>query len=169
MLGWRRGLPIDKGMTPTLSTLLRPPTPELQILCWSRQLKPVKFNEYAALRFVSSAMHSMRSAQAPDCRPIDQLHTTYDGIYSLCLGSLYLHGLLPSGKEGYRALAIQLGSEQLRLSTLQRDKILNTSLYLQLMVSDCPEHVEDPVCQDMLGLGLHTLRQARKVFPDWFH
>ncbi|MBK7006145.1 MAG: hypothetical protein IPH37_14275 [Burkholderiales bacterium] len=155
-------------MTPTLSTLLRPPTPELQILCWSRQLKPVRFNEYAALRFLSNALRAMHNAQAPDCRPIDQLHTTYDGIYSLCLGSLYLHGLLPSGKEGYRALAIQLGSEQLRLTPLQRDKILNTNRYLQLMVSDCPEQVEDLVCQDMLGLGQHTLRQARRVYPDWF-
>jgi len=36
------------------------------------------------------------------------------------------------------------------------------------MVSDCPEQVEDLVCQDMLGLGQHTLRQARRVYPDWF-
>lgn len=156
-------------MTPTLSTLLRPPTPELQILCWSRQLKPVKFNEYAALRFLSNALRAMRNAQAPDCAPIDQLSTAYDGIYALCLGSLYLHGLLPSGKEGYRTLAIQLGSERLRLSTLERDKILNTHLYLQLLVGDCPEFVEEAVAQDMLALGLHTLAQARKVYPDWFH
>ena len=151
------------------STLLRPPTTELQILCWSRQLKPVKFNEYSALRFLSNALRALRNAQAPDCAPIDQLSTAYDGIYALCLGSLYLHGLLPSGKEGYRALAIQLGSEQLRLTPLQRDKIHNTNQYLQLMVGDCPEEVEEAVAQDMLALGLHTLQQARKVYPDWFH
>lgn len=162
-------MPITNGMTHTLSTLLREPTPELKLLCWSRQLKPVKFNETAALRFLSNALRSMHSAQAPDCRPIDQLHTTYDGIYSLCLGSLYLHGLLPNGKEGYRALTIQLGTEQLRLTPLERDKILNTSQYLQLMVSDCPEHVEDVVNQDMLKLGLRTVAQASQVFPDWFH
>lgn len=156
-------------MTPTLSTLLRPPTPELQILCWSRQLKPVKFNEYSALRFLSNAMRAMHHAHTPECSPIDQLHTAYDGIYSLCLGSLYLHGLLPSGKEGYRALAIQLGSERLRLTTLERDKIINTHHYLQLMAGDCPEYVEDVVAQDMRALGLHTLAQARRVFPDWFH
>ena len=156
-------------MTPTLSTLLRPPTPELQILSWSRQLNPVRFNEYAALRFLSNALGAMRHAQTPDCTPIDQLHTAYDGIYSLCLGSLYLHGMLPNGKEGYRALAIQLGSEALRLSPPEREKILNTSLYLQLMVSDCPEQVEEVVAQDMLALGQRALRQARKVFPDWFH
>ena len=114
-------------------------------------------------------MRAMRHAQAPDCSPIDQLHTAYDGIYSLCLGSLYLHGLLPSGKEGYRALAIQLGSETLRLSTLERDKILNTQHYLHLMAGEHPEHVEEVVAKDMRTLGMHTLAQARKVFPDWFH
>jgi hypothetical protein len=155
-------------MTHTLLTLLRQPTPELQILCWSRQLQPIRFNEYTALRFLSNALRSMRTAQAPDCAPIDQLSTAYDGIYSLCLGTLYLHGLLPSGKEGCRAMAIQLGSESLRLSPVDCDKILNASLYLQLMVSDCPEYVEEVVAKDMLALGVHTLQQARKVFPDWF-
>ena len=111
----------------------------------------------------------MRNAQAPDCAPIDQLSTAYEGIYSLCLGSLYLHGMLPSGKEGYRALAIQLGSECLRLSPVDCDKILNANLYLQLMVSDCPEYVEEVVAQDMLALGQRTLTQAQQVFPDWFH
>jgi hypothetical protein len=156
-------------MTTTLFTLLRQPTPELQILSWSCQLKPIRFNEYTALRFLSNALRAMRNAQAPDCAPIDQLSTAYDGIYSLCLGSLYLHGLLPSGKEGYRALAIQLGSECLQLSPVDRDKILNANLYLQLMVSDCPEYVEEVVAQNILALGQHTLKQAQKVFPDWFH
>lgn len=155
-------------MTTTLFTLLREPTPELQILSWSRQLKPVRFNEYTALRFLSNALRAMRNAQTPDCAPIDQLSTAFEGIYSLCLGSLYLHGLLPSGKEGYRALAIQLGSERLRLSHADRDKILNTNLYLQIIVSDCPEYVEEVVSQNMLTLGLHTLKQAQQVYPDWF-
>jgi hypothetical protein len=155
-------------MTNTLSTLFRPPTRELQLLSWSQQLKPVRFNEYSALRFLSNALRVMHNAQAPDCAPIDRLSTAYSGIYSLCLGSLYLHGLLPSGKEGYHALALQLGSETLQLSTLERDKILSASRYLQLIVSDCPEDVEPVVAQDMLALGLHTLRQARRVFPDWF-
>jgi hypothetical protein len=155
-------------MTNTLFTLFRPPTPELQLLSWSRQLKPVRLNEYSALRFLSNALGAMRNAQDPECAPIDQLSTAYNGIYSLCLGSLYLHGMLPSGKEGYQTLAIQLGSESLRLTTLERDKILNTNRYLQLIVSDCPENVERAVSQDMLALGLHTLRQARRVFPDWF-
>ena len=155
-------------MTTTLFTLLRPPTPELQILSWSRQLKPVRFHDSTALWFLSNALRLMRNAQAPDCAPIDQLNTSFEGIYSLCLGSLYLHGLLPSGKEGYRALAIQLGSECLRLSQTDRDKILNTNLYLQLIASDCPEFVEEVVSQNMLRLGLHTLKQAQHVFPDWF-
>ena len=140
----------------------------MQILCWSNQLKPVRFNEYSALRFLSNALGALRNAQEPDCAPIDQLGTAYNGIYALCLGSLYLHGLLPSGKEGYQALAIQLGSEALRLTPQERDKIQNTCFYLQLIASDCPEDVEEAVAKDMLSLGQRALRQARRVYPDWF-
>jgi len=155
-------------MTHTLYTLFRHPTPELQILCWSRQLKPIKLNEYSALRFLSNALTTMRIAQGPDCTPIDQLNTSYSTIYSLCLGSLYLHGMLPNGKTGHHALAIQLGSELLHLTPMERDKILNACVYLQLMVGDFPEEVEQEVAKDMLRLGQHTLQQARKLFPDWF-
>ena len=155
-------------MTHSHHTLFRPPTPELQILCWSRQLKPIRLNEYSALRFLSNAMRTMRIAQAPDCTSIDRLAAAYGSIYALCLGSLYLHGMLPHGKEGHHALAIQLGSELLQLSPKDRDKIFSACVYLQLMVGDFPEDVEEAVATDMLRLGEHTLRQARKVFPDWF-
>ena len=155
-------------MSHTFHTLFRPPTPELQILCWSRQLKPIRLNEYSALRFLSNALRTMRIARAPDCAPIDQLSSAYSSIYSLCLGSLYLHGMLPNGNAGHQAAAIQLGSELLRLTPHERDKILNACVYLQLMVGDFPEDVEAVVAKDLLGLGEHTLRQARRVFPDWF-
>jgi len=137
-------------------------------LSWSRQLQPIRFNEYSALRFLSNAIGGMRNAQSPDCPPIGQLNTAYNAIYSLCLGSIYLHGMLPTGKEGYRALAIQLASEMMALSSSERDKILNASHYLQLIMSDHPEHVEDSVAHDMVTLGNRTLRQAQRVFPDWF-
>lgn len=153
------------------STLLRPPTIELQILSWSRQLQPIRFNEYSALRFLSNAIGGIRNAQVPGCAPIDQLNTAYNAIYSLCLGSIYLHGLLPVGKEGYRALAIQLASEMLQLRTTERDKILNASHYLQLILCDHPEDVEDveeAVVHDMVALGRRTLLQAQRIFPDWF-
>jgi hypothetical protein len=155
-------------MSHSYHTLFRPPTAELQILSWSRQLKPIRLNEYSALRFLSNALRTMRIARAPDCLPIDQLSSAYSSIYSLCLGSLYLHGMLPSGNSGYDAVAIQLGSELLRLTPRERDKILSTCIYLQLMVGDFPEEVEAVVSKDVLALGEHTLRQARKVFPDWF-
>ena len=156
-------------MSHTFHTLFRPPTPELQILCWSKQLKPIRLNEYSALRFLSNALRTMHIARAPDCTPIDQLSSAYGSIYSLCLGSLYLHGLLPNGNSGHEAVAIHLGSELLRLTPRERDKILNAWLYLQLMVGDFPEDVEEVVAKDMLRLGEHSLRQARSVFPDWFH
>lgn len=150
------------------STLLRPPTIELQVLSWSRQLQPIRFNEYSALRFLSNAMRGMRNAQAPDCPPIDQLSTAYNAVYSLCLGSIYLHGLLPTGKEGYRALALQLGCEMMKVPIAEREKIMNASHYLQLIMCDHPEHVEESVAQDMVRLGKGTLHKAQKVFPDWF-
>lgn len=155
-------------MTSTLYTLFRPPTPELQILCWSRQLKPIRLNEYSALGFLSNALITMRTAQQPESAPIDQLSASYNSIYSLCLGSLYLHGLLPNGNSGHQAMAIQLGSELLHLTPFERDKILNACVYLQLMVGDFPEEVEAQVAKDMIRLGQHTLQQARTVFPDWF-
>ena len=164
-LGSRKFCRYTKGMT---STLLRPPTIELQILSWSRQLQPIRFNEYSALRFLTNAIQGMRNAQTPNCPPIDQLNSAYSGIYSLCLGSLYLHGVLPVGKEGYRALAIQLASEMLQLRTSERDKILNASHYLQLIMCDHPEQVEESVAHDMVALGRRTLLQAQRIFPDWF-
>lgn len=158
-------LPIALGMT---STLLRPPTIELQVLAWSRQLQSIRFNEYSALRFLSNAMRGMRNAQTSDCPPTDQFSTAYNAVYSLCLGSLYLHGLLPTGKEGYRVLAIQLGCEMMKVPITERDKILNASHYLQLITCDHPEHVEESVAQDMVVLGKRTLHKAQQAFPDWF-
>lgn len=157
-----------KDVNHTYYTLFRPPTPELQILCWSRQLKPIRLNEYSALRFLSNALRTMRIAREPDCTPIDQFSNSYNSIYSLCLGSLYLHGMLPNGNAGHEAVAIQLGSELLRLTPRERDKIINACVYLQLMVGDVPEDVETVVAKDMLRLGERTLRQARTEFPHWF-
>lgn len=150
------------------STLLRPPAIELEILLWSRQLQKIKFNEYSALRFLSNAMGLMRDASNPDRTLMGRYTTAYEGIFSLCLGSLYLHGMLPLGKEGYRSLVIQLASEMLQLSTMDRDKIMNASTYLQLITCDCPEHVEEPVARDLAILGNRALDQAKRVYPDWF-
>ena len=155
-------------MSPTYHTLFRPPTPELQILCWSKMLKPIRLNEYSALRFATNALSALRLAKRPDCEPIDQFSRAYSSIYSLCLGSLYLHGVLPDGKAGHAALAIQLGGELLRLTPHERDKALNACEYLHLTVGDFPEDVEPEDGKDVMRLGEHTLRQARSVFPDWF-
>lgn len=150
------------------STLIRPPTAELQVLTWSRQLQHIRFNEYSALRFLSNAKAAMRNAQLPDCPPIDQFSIAYSGVYALCLGSLYLHSVLPTGKEGYGALALQLGCKMMDISVTDRDKLLNAHNYLQLMTCGYPEEVEDVVGQDMVVLGNRSLCHAEKVFPDWF-
>jgi hypothetical protein len=153
------------GMT---STLLQTPSTELQLLTWSRQLQTVRFNEYTALGYLSNAVHKVRTAQSPESSPALRLHTSCDGIFSAFLGMLYLHGLRPCGKEGYRALVIQLGSEMLQLTPTERDQILHASHVQQLVTNGSPPPLDTFVAQVMPALGQRTLVQARKIYPDWF-
>lgn len=150
------------------STLLKTPSTELQLLTWSRQLQTVRFNEYTALGYLNNAVHKVQSAQTAVDSPALRLRASCDGIFSAFLGVLYLHGLRPSGKEGYRALVIQLCSEMLQLSVLERDQIMRTSQLLQLVTSDSPPPLDASLAYGMLALGQRTLAQARKVYPDWF-
>lgn len=150
------------------STLLKIPSTELQLLAWSRQLQTVRFNEYTALGYLSNAVHKVRSAQRPDCSPALRLHTSCDGIFSVFLGTLYLHGLRPCGKEGYRDLVIQLGCEMLQLKPAEHEQIAHASRLQQLVTSGSPPPLDTSVAQGILAVGQRTLVQARKVYPDWF-
>lgn len=150
------------------STLLKTPSTELQLLAWSRQLQTVRFNEYTALGYLSNAMHKTGSAQAADYSLALRLRTSCDGIFSVFLGVLYLHGLRPSGKEGYRELVIQLGCEMLQLTDLERDQIMHASRLLQLVTTGSPPPLDTSVAHGMVALGQRTLLQARKAYPNWF-
>lgn len=150
------------------SPLLRPITRELELLQWCGQLRKIRFNEYAALRFATNAVQTLRNARQTDGNPLVQYTMAYEGVYALCLGSIYLHGLLPTGQARQRPLVIQLACDMLQLSIRDRDKILNASKYRELITCDAPEPVEDVVAQDMLALGSRTLAQARHAYPDWF-
>ena len=150
------------------SPLLRPTTRELELLQWCGQLRTIRFNEYAALRFATNAVQALRDARNTDRNPMGQYTMAYEGVYALCLGSIYLHGLLPTGQIRQRPLVIQLGCEMLQLSFQDRDKIFNASKYRELITCDAPEPVEDVVAQDMVVLGSRTLAQARRTYPDWF-
>ena len=150
------------------STLLKTPSTELQLLTWSRQLQAVRFNEYTALGYLNNAVHKVHSAQTADYSLALRMRASCDGIFSVFLGMLYLHGLRPSGKEGYRALVIQLGSEMLQLTAAERDKITHASAMLQLVTSESPAPLDASLAHSMLALGQRTLVQARQVYPDWF-
>ena len=150
------------------STLLKTPSTELQLLAWSRQLQAVRFNEYTALGYLNNAVHKVHSAQTADYSLALRMRASCDGIFSVFLGMLYLHGLRPSGKEGYRALVIQLGSEMLQLNALEREQIMHASPLLQLVTSDSPPPLDASVAHGMLAMGQRTLAQARTIYPDWF-
>lgn len=150
------------------NTLQRPPTPELQILAWSRQLKPVAFNDYAALRFLSNATFSMRQARLRERSPAGRYVIAHEGIYSLCLGTMYLHGMLPVGKEGQKELVVHWGCDRLLMPAPERNLIVQSRQLLYALASEAMDHIEDDEVRDLLGLGQKAMGHARHLYPDWF-
>lgn len=150
------------------ATLLRQPTTELQLLRWSKQLKPVKFNDYSAVRFLSNAMFSLRQAQSPDRAPSGAYVIAHEGIYSLCLGSMYLHGLLPVGKEGQKELVVQLGCDMLLMPEPERDLILASRKLLSTTTTEAIDSIDTQDVHGLVHLGHKAIRHARRVYPDWF-
>jgi len=93
-------------------------------LKWSRQLQPTRFNDYVALRFLANAIYSLRAAQSSELGPTSRCQMALEGIYALCPGSIYLHGLLPLGQEGHKELVIQVATELMGLPVADRHQIL---------------------------------------------
>jgi hypothetical protein len=80
------------------TSLLQRPTPQLELLLWSRQLQKARFDEVAALRFLSNAMVSTRDAKTRELSTIGRYLMAHEGIYALCLGTIYLHGRFRASK-----------------------------------------------------------------------
>jgi hypothetical protein len=151
------------------STLLRKQSVELEVLRWSRQFRNVPFNDYAAVRLLSNAIYSLRDAQRISQRSlVGRYWVAYEGIYALCLGTLYLHGLLPTGQEGHRALVVQIACERLYLSIRDRTKILESARQIEAIACDAQESLDESDVQDIIALGAIALMQAKRVYPDWF-
>jgi hypothetical protein len=91
-----------------------------------------------------------------------------EGIHSLCLGVLYLHGLLPTGLVGHRSMTMQVGCEQMHLPHTLRDEILYANTHRELISYGSTEPVEEDEALHLTGLGDQAITQARYVFPDWF-
>lgn len=150
------------------STLLRPPTIELEVLKWSRQLQPTRFNDYVALRFLSNAIYSLRAAQSSELGPTSRCQMALEGIYALCLGSIYLHGLLPLGQEGHRELVIQVATELMGLPVAERHQILTAKKQLETLTCDAAESLDEQDVRFMGAIGRKALSQAQQAYPDWF-
>ena len=150
------------------TTLLRRPTPELELLHWSKQLKQVPFNDMRAVRFLSNAIFSLREARSLQRAPSGRYIIAHEGIYSLCLGSMYLHGLLPVGKEGQKELVVQLGLDMLRVPESTRNLVLASRKLLVTTTSDAIDSIDDNDVRDLAHIGQLSIDRARRVYPDWF-
>ena len=124
------------------TSLLQRPTPQLELLLWSRHLQKARFDEVAALRFLSNAMVSTRDAKTRELSPVGRYLMAHEGIYALCLGTIYLHGLLPREQEGSRAMALQLAFELLDMTVDDLHNMLLANRHLEAIAH--PHRVRFP-------------------------
>lgn len=150
------------------TSLLQRPNAQLELLHWSRQLQKVRFDEVAALRFLSNALVSLRDAKTPEFSPIGRYLIAHEGIYALCLGTIYLHGLLPREQEGSRAMAIQLAFELLEMTIADLHQMLHANRHLEDFVGRSSAPVASSAVKDLLALGERAMGQARLIYPDCF-
>ena len=135
------------------TSLLQRPTSQLELLLWSRQLQKARFDEVAALRFVSNALVALRDAK---------------GIYAQCLGTIYLHGLLPREQEGSRAMAIQLAFELLELTIADLQQMLLANRLLEDIAGRANAPMAERTVKDLVALGDRAVDQAKLIYPDCF-
>lgn len=150
------------------STLAREQRAELDILVLTQQMRRIKFEELAAVSLLSNALTAQRSARTDELNLTERFVMAHEGIYALCLGVLYLHGVLPTGLVGHRALTIQVACELMGLPNRIRDQILYLNTHLELISHGSTEPVEDQEIVDLVELGQTTALQARYMFPEWF-
>lgn len=150
------------------TTLLQRATPQLEVLLWSRQLQRARFDEVAALRFLSNAMVSLRDAKTTELSSVGRYLIAHEGIYALCLGTIYLHGLLPREQEGSRAMAIQLAFELLDMTVRDLHLILHANRHLEEFAGLSIAPLAQQQVQELVAVGDRALDQARLVYPDCF-
>ncbi|MES2947217.1 MAG: hypothetical protein V4858_01635 [Pseudomonadota bacterium] len=151
------------------TSLLQRPTAQLDLLLWSRQLQKVRFDEVAALRFISNALVSLRDAKTRELSPAGRYLMAHEGVYALCLGTIYLHGMLPREQEGSRAMAIQLAFELLDMTVHDLHQILYANRHLEEIAGLAHATLGEHSVQEVIALGDRALGQARLVYPDCFY
>lgn len=150
------------------TSLLQRPTTQLELLQWSRQLQKVRFDELAALRFLSNALVSLRDAKTPELSTIGRYLMAHEGLYALCLGTIYLHGMLPREQEGSRAMAIQLAFELLDMTIHDLQQMLIANRHLEAIAGLPHAILADHALPDLMEMGDRALGQARLIYPDCF-
>jgi hypothetical protein len=152
----------------TTTTLQRALTTELRLLLWSGQLQTIRFNDFAALKLLSNAVCCIRNARTPEFGLAGRFFMANEGIHSLSLGVLYLHGVLPTGMVGHRAMAMQLACEALYLPAPVTNDILYANTHRELIAYGSTEPVEAAELQALMVSAGCIVEQARAVYPDWF-
>lgn len=150
------------------TSLLQRPTAQLELLLWTRHLLKPRFDEVAALRFLSNALVSLRDAKTPELSVIGRYLIAHEGIYALCLGTLYLHGVLPRQQDGSRAMAIQLAFELLDMTVQDLHQILAANRHLEEIAGLAHAPLAEHCVHDLVALGDRAMGQARLVYPDCF-
>jgi hypothetical protein len=152
----------------TTTTLQRELPAELQLLVWSGQLQTIRFNDFSALKLLSNAVCCIHNAKTPEFGLAGRFFTANEGIHSLSLGVLYLHGVLPTGLVGHRAMVMQLACEAMHLPAQLTNEILYANTHRELIAYGSTEPVEQAELDELMVLAGQTVEQARYVYPDWF-
>ena len=149
----------------TATTLLRDLPAELQVLVWSGQLQKIRFSEFSAVKLLSNAVCCIHNAKTPEFGLLGQFFMANEGIHSLSLGVLYLHGVLPTGLVGHRGMVMQLACETMHPIT---DQILYANTHRELIAYGSSEPVQENELAELSALGDQVVDQARYMYPDWF-
>lgn len=149
--------------------LLRPLTPELQVLMWSKQLLRTRFDDYRAVCMLSQTLHLLLQAKATHAlHPTLACKHVHTALYTLCLACLYLHGLRPAGNEGQKELTMQWALEHLHIPAPQREHALwARHLWITTMTA-ASDGAELHTVPDLIATTEQSLIHARQLFPDWF-
>ncbi|MDT8992577.1 hypothetical protein RQP54_17025 [Curvibacter sp. APW13] len=148
--------------------LLRPPTRELQVLTWSKQLRPVRFDDHRAVTMLSHAIHGLQCARNNLERPHLACGHIHSSLYTLCLATLYLHGLQPYGKEGQKELVVQWGLEHLQIDIERRARALWARHLWLTTMAGASDGTELHAVPDLVETTTQSLANARMLHPDWF-
>jgi hypothetical protein len=150
------------------STLAYRPTTQLAILWQCGQLQKVRLNEIQVLEYLSNAVVFLGYAETPLLGRRKRYEMAHDGLYSLCLGTVFLQELLPLDQDGSRSLVLQLAFELLELTVADLHRVLNAEKRREEVLNNPEANVFEAEIIELVALNSRALQQARKVYPEWF-